>query len=160
MKVAEVKHHLDGRVERFECQLVLRLPHVAILRFDHKRRRKAGGSELPASGRTHGFFWPRRPYVMYRIAGPDGRLILHRFDVVEDVRLTEREVSYTDLLLDFLVGADGRATIEDEDHVASYARRGLLSTAQLARIDRARRILLRRHAEIAREAERLLAGRR
>ena len=158
MRVVEVKRHLDGRVERFDCRPVLRRPQLAVLRFDHRARLRAGGFVLPAGGRTFGFFWRRRPYVYYRIEGPDGQLILHRFDVVEEVRLAAEEVSYTDLLLDVLVEPSGVVRVEDDDHVAEYARRGLLSATQLARIARARALLLRRHAAIEREANRLLAG--
>jgi predicted RNA-binding protein associated with RNAse of E/G family len=156
-QVTEVKRHLDGRVERFSCVLVAREPHIAVLRFDHQRRLVAGGAVFPAGGRTYGFFWPRRPYVLYRITGPGGALILHRFDVVEDVRLGEREVSYLDLLLDVLVDPSGNVRVEDEDDVAEYARRGLLSDARQARIERAKAVLLGRHAAIEREAVRLLA---
>lgn len=156
-RIVEVKRHLDGRVERFECALLLRRPHVLVVRFDHRKALGAGGGVIPAGSRSYGFFWRRRPYQLYRICGPDGRLIAHRFDVMQDVRLSEREVSYTDLLLDLWVDAQGRARLEDEDEVAVYARRGLLSTAQRRRIERARAVLLRGHRRIAREAERLLA---
>lgn len=158
MRVVEVKRHLDGRVERFDCRLVLRRPHLAVLRFDHRAKLRAGGFVLSAGGGTFGFFWRRRPYVYYRIEGTDGQLILHRFDVVEEVRLADKEVSYTDLLLDVLVEPSGMVRVEDDDQVAEYARRGLLSAARQARIERARALLLRRHAAIEREAGRLLAG--
>ncbi|MEX1253637.1 MAG: DUF402 domain-containing protein [Dehalococcoidia bacterium] len=158
MEVIEVKRHLDGRVERFACRLVARERRVAVLRFDHQRRRTAGGFELPAGGRTYAFLWPRRSYVLYRILGPDGALILHRFDVVEGVRLGDGEVSYLDLLLDVLVDPAGRVRVEDEDHVADFARRGLLSKARQARIERAKTLLRRRHRAVEREAARLLAS--
>ena len=156
MRITEAKRQLDGRIERFDCRLVVRRPRVIVLRFDHRRARHAGGFVLPAGSRSWGFFWRRRPYVMYRIARPDGRLIAHRFDVVEDVRLEEREVSYMDLLLDIWVGPRGDVRVEDEDEVAQHARRGLLSAAQQARIDRTQDLLIRRHAAIEREAARLL----
>lgn len=156
MRITEVKRHLDGRAERFDCRLVLLRPNLAVVRFDHEKQRQAGGYRIPAGSRTHGFFWRQRPYVLYRIAGPDGRLIAHRFDVVEDVRLGEREVSYTDLLLDLWVDPDGQARLEDEDEVEEHARRGLLASAQRRRIDMTRDLLLRRHRVIVREAARLL----
>ncbi len=156
-EVTEVKRHLDGRVERFACELVARERHRAVVLFYHRERREAGGFVLPAGGRTYGFFWPRRPYLLYRILGPDGALILHRFDVVEGVRLGEREVSYTDLLLDLLVDPAGGLRVEDEDHVEAFARRGLLSSAQLGRIGRAKTVLLHRHRAIAREGASWLA---
>ena len=156
MPITEVKRHLDGRAERFDCHLMLRRPHLAVVRFDHENQQRAGGYRLSAGSRTYGFFWRQRPYVLYRIAGPDGRLIAHRFDVVEDVKLGEREVSYTDLLLDLWVDPDGQARLEDEDEVEEFARRGLLAPAQRKRIDTTRDLLLRRHRVIVREAARLL----
>jgi hypothetical protein len=156
VQITEVKRHLDGRVERFACTLVLRRPHLVVVCFDHKRRRRAGGFVLPAGGRSHGFFWRRRPYVLYRILGPRGRLIAHRFDAVADVRLRDDEVSYLDLLLDVWVDPSGAARVEDDDHVADYAARGLLSRARARRIASTRALLVRRHRAIAGEAARLL----
>ena len=158
MRITEVKRHLDGRVERFDCRLVLRLPHVVVLRFDHPSALRVDGVSIPKGSRSYGFIWRRRPYLLYRILGPDGRLIAHRFDVVEAVRLGEQEVSYTDLLLDVWVDAAGNPRVEDEDEVADYVRRGQLSTARRIRIRRTRDLLLRRHQTIAREASRLLAA--
>ncbi len=158
MRITEVKRHLDGRVERFDCRLVLRLPHAVVLRFDHASALRVGGCTIPKGSRSYGFLWRRRPYLLYRIQGPDGRLIAHRFDVVDEVRLGEREVSYTDLLLDVWVDAAGNARVEDEDEVVDYTRRGRLSTACRERIERTRELLLRRHPAIAREASHLLAS--
>ena len=154
MRITEVKRHLDGSAERFDCELVLRRPHLVVVLFEHRRGRSAGG--IPRGSHTYGFFWRRRPYSLYRMAGPAGRLIAHRFDVVEDVRLGEREVSYLDLLLDVWVAPDGTVRVEDEDQVAEYTRHGLLSRAQRDRITRTRTLLLRRHRTIARQAARLL----
>ena len=158
MRITEVKRHLDGSVERFDCELVLRRPHLIVVLFEHRRGRSTSGFHIPRGSCTHGFFWRRRPYCVYRMAGPDGRPIADRFDVVEDVRLGEHEVSYLDLLLDVWVAPDGAVRVEDEDEVAEYARRGLLSRAQRDRIRRTRTLLLRRHRAIASEAARLLEG--
>ena len=157
MLITEIKRHLDGRVERFRCPLVLRRPHVVVLRFDLDKARRAGGLLIPRGTRTHGFFWPRRPYVFYRFADARGLLLACRFDVVEHVRLGEREVSYTDLLLDVWVDASRQPYVEDEDEVVEYARRGLLSKPQERRIEHTRALLLRRHRAIEREALQLLA---
>ena len=158
MRITEVKRHLDGSAERFDCELVLRRPHLVVVLFEHRRGRSTGGFHIPRGSRTYGFFWRRRPYSFYRMAAPDGRVIAHRYDVVDDVRLGEHEVSYLDLLLDVWVAPDGAVRVEDEDEVAEYARHGLLSRAQRDRITRTRTLLLRRHRTIAREAARLLEG--
>lgn len=155
-RVTEVKRHLDGRIERFECELLLRRRHLAVVRFDYDEELRPCGFLLPAGSHSYGFFWRRRPYQLYRMMAPDGRLITHRFDVVEDMRLGEQEVSYQDLLLDVCVDAQGRVRVEDEDEVADYVRRGALTPAQRERIERTRALLLLRHRAIVREAERLL----
>lgn len=156
-RIAEVKRHLYGRVERFDCALVLRRPNLIVVRYDHARGRRAGGVRIPAGSRTFGFFWRRRPYVLYRIERPDRSLIAHRFDVVEDVRFSEGEVSYLDVLLDVWVMPDGTARVEDEDEVAAAARAGLLSQEQRRRIDKTKSLLLRRQQSITRDAEALVS---
>ena len=155
-RITEVKRHIDGSAQRFACELVALRPDVAIVLFRHVRGRSTGGFHVPRLSRTYGFFWQRRAYSLYRMVAPDGRLIAHRFDVVEDVRLSEREVSYLDLLLDIWVARDGTVLVEDEGEVADHARRGLLSKAQRRRIERTRPLLLRSHGRIEREAARLL----
>jgi predicted RNA-binding protein associated with RNAse of E/G family len=91
------------------------------------------------------------------MTGPDARPIADRFDIVEDVRLGEREVSYLDLLVDIWVAPDGTVLVEDEDEVEDHVRRGLLSTAQRQRIERTAALLKRQHRRIIREAARLLS---
>ena len=157
-RITEVKRHIDGSAHRFDCELIALRPHVAIVLFRHACGRSTSGFHVPRGSRTHGFFWRRRPYSLYRMTAPGGRLIAHRFDVVEDARLSEREVSYLDLFLDIWVAPDGTVLVEDEDDVAEYARRGLLSKARRRRIARTRALLLRGHRRIEREAARLLAA--
>jgi predicted RNA-binding protein associated with RNAse of E/G family len=112
----------------------------------------AGGFFFPAGSRTYGFFWARRHYLLYVLHGPDGRLIAHRFDVVDEVRLRPGRVEYLDLDLDVWVDPSGRAWTEDEDEVAEMASQGLLSPQRLALIERTKRLLLARHRRIAAEA--------
>ena len=156
MNVSEIKRHIDGREERFRLQLVVRRPHLVIGSYEHPRSRRSGGFTFGRGSVSYGFFWRRRPYVMYRMLDPRGRLVANRFDVVAEVRLAERTVSYTDLLLDAWTTPDGSLRFEDEDEVADAVRQGLLSRTQLDRIEKTKDLLLRRHRAIAREATRLL----
>ena len=52
VRVGEIKRHLDGRIERFECRLVVRQPHMVVLRFDHEEAREADGFSFPAGSRS------------------------------------------------------------------------------------------------------------
>ena len=127
-------------------------PRLAVLLFPHPSERRAGGFLFPAGSRTYGFFWARRHYQLYALHAPDGALIAHRFDVVDEVRLRPDRVEYLDLALDVWVDPSGRAWTEDEDEVAELASQGLLSPARLAVIERTKRLLLARHPRIVAEA--------
>lgn len=142
--VTEVKRFLDGHTESFQCEALAVGAGAAVVRFRHRQGRTAGGFHLPAGSVTYGFFWRGRHYTLYRFVGPDGRLIAHRFDVVDEVRISRRRIEYLDLLLDLWVDPEGHARLEDEDDVTEYAARGLLSPERLALIERTRRHLLAR----------------
>lgn len=156
MRITEVKRHLDGSEDRFDCELTLRRPHVAVVRFEHWRGRSAGGFAIPRGSRTDAFFWTRRPYCLYRMTGPDGRHIADRFDVLEDCRIDAAEVSYLDLLVDVWVAPDGTVLVEDEDEVAGHVQRGLISRTQVQRVEQVTALLLRDHRRIIRDAARVL----
>ena len=157
MRITEVKRHLDGREVRFDLQLIQRHPHLVVASYLHPKALQRDEFTFDRGAISYGFFWRRRPYVMYRMVDASGRLIASRFDVVEDVRLAERTVTYTDLFLDLWLGPDGTPRLEDEDEVTEAARAGLLSQSQLNKIEKTKELLLRRHRAIAREAARLLS---
>lgn len=155
----EIKRHLDGRREVFACQALVMKPHLAIVRFVSSQGRRAGGIEFPAGAITYGFFWRWRPYDLYRMVDPQGRLLAHRLDAVDEVRIRpeQGEVEYLDLLLDIWAYPDGNVRVEDEDEVADYAQRGLISSQQQARIERTRDYVVRARGRIMAEAQAMLA---
>jgi Protein of unknown function (DUF402) len=155
-RIVEKKRHLDGSADHFRCDWVALRRGAAIVLFRHGRGRSAGPFRLPRGSRTYGFFWPRRPYCLYRMLDPRGKLIAHRFDVLEGCRVGQTEVSYLDLLLDIWVAPDGGVQVEDEEDVAAWARAGLLSKAQQRRIARVRDLIVRGQRRIIREAAALL----
>ncbi len=157
MRITEIKQHPDGREVRFDLQLIQRHPHLIVASFVHPEAVQRDGFTFDRGAVSYGFFWRRRPYVMYRMLDASGSLIANRFDVVEDVRLAERTVTYTDLFLDLWVDPDGTPHLEDKDEVTDASRDGLLSRSQLYRIEKTKELLLRRHRVIAREAARLLS---
>jgi hypothetical protein len=116
-EVLEVKRFPGGSQETFRCLTLDVSPRLAVLLFPHPSERRAGGFLFPAGSRTYGFFWARRHYLLYVLHGPDGGLIAHRFDVVDEVRLRPGRVEYLDLALDIWVDPSGRAWAEDEDEV-------------------------------------------
>jgi predicted RNA-binding protein associated with RNAse of E/G family len=156
--ILETKETLDGHTQTFACTAVFLTPRLAVVRFEHGSTRQAGGFIVPAAGYTLGFFWKYRPYNCYRFTGPDDAVIAYRFDVVDRVRIDAGHVSYRDLLLDVWRSPRGVLTIEDEDEVDQARAAGLLSPASLARINRTRSLLIRRHDRIVAECESIIAG--
>ncbi len=62
MRITEVKRHLDGRTERFDCHLVLRRPHLVVVRFEHI---------------DDGHYMPAEPLVQKRLGCPPPRKTLY-----------------------------------------------------------------------------------
>jgi hypothetical protein len=151
-EVLEIKRFPRGGQETYRCLALHVSPRLAVLLFPHPGERRAGGFLFPAGSRTYGFFWARRHYLLYVLHGPDGGLIAHRFDVVDEVRLRPGRVEYLDLALDIWVDPSGRAWTEDDDEVAELASQGLLSPQRLALIEHTKRLLLARHPRIVAEA--------
>jgi hypothetical protein len=157
-QILETKELLDGRSETFACTALHLSRSLAIVRFDHPGERHAGGYYFPAGSYTIGFFWARRSYNCYRFTGPDDRVIAHRFDVVDRVRIHSGHVGYRDLLLDLWVSSSGAITVEDEEDVAAAVAAGLLDPTQRATIERTRALVVREHRRIVAECETLIAS--
>jgi predicted RNA-binding protein associated with RNAse of E/G family len=156
--IEEIKHTPDGRAQAFTCGRLDLSRGRAVVLFVTERELRGDGYVFPPGSRTFGFFWSRRPYNCYRMHGPDGALIAHRFDVVDSVRIRPDRIEYRDLLLDVWVPPGGAAAVEDEDEVWAAQAAGLLTPAQLRRIQRARTYLLTRHGRIIAEVAAVLAA--
>ena len=156
--IQETKRTLDGRRQTFACGLLAVEARRALVRFDHTQARTVSGFHFPAGSYTLGLFWRGRHYNVYRITGPDDRLIAYRFDVVDAVNITPTHIGYTDLLLDAWLSPSGQFHIEDEDEVAAAEAACLLSPRRRAIIAATERLLSRAHRRIAAEAEREIAA--
>jgi hypothetical protein len=147
-RITEVKRHLDGRVERYECDPIRVTGDIAVVSF----RIPVAVGPVPKGANTLGFFWRRRGYNLYRFLSPDGDVMLHRFDVVDEVRIDEDEVDYLDMYLDVLISPTGEITIEDEDELKAAARRGLLDDGRVEAIGRVLATITRDWRRIVRDA--------
>ena len=148
-RIVEVKRHLDGREQRFDCELVHRGASQVIVLY---RVRDSGGGRWPAPLDSYGCFWVHRTYGCYYMVDPaTDRFVLARFDVARDVELAGGEVRYTDLMLDLWVEADGSTRWEDEAEVEDALRSGVLTAADGGYIRRARATLEQGHERVLRE---------
>ncbi|MSQ10736.1 MAG: DUF402 domain-containing protein [Dehalococcoidia bacterium] len=153
MTITEIKRHLDGREERFDCDLLHRAPGLIVVEF-------VPAPDSPFFGRmsrSEGYFWAGRPYLMYRIFAVDGTLAGYRFDACRDVRLGHDFVEFTDLLLDFRVSSDGVFTVEDEDELEAALALGVLEEADYDLAQLARELVETGFAALLEEIEELSA---
>ena len=153
----ERKYKADGSVHDYETALVYRDGRVVIVRF----RMPGGGGppRLPVSvtpgSISYGYFWARRPYNLYRMLDPEGRVLAHRFDAVSDVRFDEDGLDYRDLALDWWVLPDGTLIEEDRDELEAALVAGQLSPRDGERAEEAARQVFSRYRHIIDEAEKL-----
>lgn len=160
--VRETKVRLDDSEVSFDCELLALDSHLAVVLF-----RVPGGSSFntpvrfPPGSLSYGYFWPRRAYNAYRILGPGGELIAHRFDAVTDVTISQEEVRYRDLVLDWWVLPGQPLLEEDRDDYETAIREGCLPAPWRQRADAASRRLHAGYRQVIREIaaiERQLLG--
>lgn len=141
----ERKVKADGRVKEYRCSLLALTPWLAVARFPLPLGGAPYGTPIaiPPGSSSDGYFWRRRPYVVYRFRGPDGTLLGHRIDAVADVRLRADAVEYRDLCLDWWLDGRGRlVAAEDRDEFDRALAAGLLSARDVVLTTRAERVAL------------------
>ena len=150
----ETKQRLrDGKVLTFECEPVAFEYRRAICLFRSTGAFATTTFTMSKGGLSYGFFWPRRPYIVYRISEPDGTLLGHRFDVVDRVRIGPHHASYRDLVVDAWIPAGGELRLEDEDELAELVAAGQVPAGLQGEIERVARLLVREHPRVTAEVE-------
>jgi hypothetical protein len=148
--ITERKQKPDGSWREYACELLHLEPGLAVVEF----RMERGGVifdtpiVVPPGSVSHGWFWARKPYNLYRMRRPDGTLLAHRFDAVADVRLSAATVEYRDLVLDWWVTADGTLIEEDRDELDALAAAGKLPATDVAAAGVAARAIFSRYRHI------------
>jgi predicted RNA-binding protein associated with RNAse of E/G family len=156
--ILERKQKPDGTMREYGCTLVRLTPGLAVIEFVMAAQ---GGSifgtpiEVPPGSISHGYFWKRRPYNLYRIRRADGSLIAHRFDAVTDVRLSADAVEYRDLILDWWVLPDDTLIEEDRDEFDELLAAGKIAPADIAKAHEAERAVYSRYRHIIDDVVRL-----
>ena len=151
--IEEVKIRLDGSREPFACELVREDARGAIIRWRTDSAFTAGDFHLPAEAVTTAFYWRGRRHNLYRPAGPDGRIICHRLDIIEPPVFEAGRLTFRDMVLDVLIPDNGAAVLQDEDELEAAVEQGLISAAAAGELLAYARSLLSRVQEIVAEAE-------
>jgi len=148
--ILERKQKPDGTWREYECTLLHRDPGLVVVEFVMAKGGAIFGTpiEVPPGSYSHGWFWKRRPYNLYRMRRADGSLIAHRFDAVTDVQFDEGRVSYRDLVLDWWVLPDDTLIEEDREELDEMVAARLLSERDQAAANAAERAIYSRYRHI------------
>ncbi|MBA4179567.1 MAG: hypothetical protein C0506_03170 [Anaerolinea sp.] len=145
----------DGSWREYRCTLLHRAPGLVVVRFVMEKGGVIFGTpiEVPPRSVSHGYFWARRPYNLYRMRMADGPLIAHRFDAVTNVIIREDEVSYRDLVLDWWVLPDGAIFEEDHEEFDELRASGALAARDAETAEEAARHVWSRYRHIIDDVE-------
>lgn len=148
--LVERKIKPDGTVREYACDVLHRGPGLVVVRFLMAKGGVIFGTpiEVPPGSVSHGYFWTRRAYNLYRMRDPAGEILAHRFDAVADVRIADGFVEYRDLVLDWWVTRDGAIIEEDRDEYDALVAAGGLSPADADAATGAARQVLSRYRHI------------
>jgi len=149
-EIIERKRKPDGTMREYPCSLVRLEPGLAVIEFVMRQGGEIFGTpiEVPPGSISHGYFWKRRPYNLYRMRRADGSLIAHRFDAVTDVKLSADVVDYRDLVLDWWVTPDDVLIEEDREEFDELAAAHKISPGDVAKAHEAERAIYSRYRHI------------
>lgn len=115
--ILEVKETLAGQRREFRCELVKLDRDELVVSYRSPVAGEVAGVALPAGTLSLGYFWETRPYNVYHWLGPDSTTLGLYFNISDTTRITSRQVSWRDLVVDVLVTPDGRCQVLDEDEL-------------------------------------------
>ena len=153
----EVKQSvLKGSQQMFELERWRVMPgYSAVARWVAPEGNPYG---IPPKSTSWGVWSMSRPHLTaYRIHDPQGQLQRYRFDVIEDLAITNDQVFFQDLLLDATIdGESRRVELQDEDEVEEAIRLGKLTEKQQAIISAMREALTKTPSTLTREVDALI----
>ncbi len=150
----ERKRKPSGEQQSFQCDYLANGPGFALIRFEITRPGAfATPIPIPVGTVSYGFFWQHRPYDAYRLVDRSGHIVAHRFDAVTNVRITAREVTFDDLVLDWWVLPGDILLEEDREDFDELVANGTLDPAAIDSANEATRQVHTRYRHIIDELE-------
>ena len=113
----EKKRFLSGMEVTYHCELVALCGQFGILKYWVDRQQQVGSLTLRPGTVSYGFYWPDRPYVLYKWLNENGDVVGDYFNLADSVRLSAQEFSWRDLVVDISVLPTGQIEVLDEDEM-------------------------------------------
>ena len=121
----EFKETLRGDIRSYSCEMIRYSHSKAILRYILPEEITVGGLILPAATVTYAFYWPDKPFTLYKWYDPLGRKLADYFNIADRVKIGKHAVRWRDLVIDLMCLPDGSVLILDEDEIPADIDRKL-----------------------------------
>ena len=118
--VTEIKRNLNKPDQSFSCSLLYHGGNRMVISYRSTRGYSQRDIRIPPGTLTLAYYEEGLQYVLWKMIGPDGRLVGHYVHLCDRVAIGPDRVEYDDQLLDlwFFPGGDCRVLDEDELHQA------------------------------------------
>ncbi len=154
MQILEIKEHLDGRTQQFECELIKLSENHAIVSYvwDRKTPYQDGPAFLPAQPiHTKAYYWSDRNYLIYHLTSASGELFGYRIDACEDVRISKAEIRWRDLILDFWIDPNKNLHVLDKSELIVARNNGVMTTTQFNKALNVEQVLMDHYTTLLNE---------
>ncbi len=114
----ELKRKLIGKNQTYECKLIDLQPDYGLLKYILPCSYQVDNLFLPPNSLTYAFYWPARPYTLYRWYWPDkGGPLGNYFNIADQVELSPPVFSWRDLMVDILITPQDQIKVLDEEEL-------------------------------------------
>ena len=132
--VTEFKRNLNKPDQSFSCSLLYHGGSRMVLSYRSDRPYRQGDIRIPSGTLTLAYYEEGLPYILWKMIGPDGRLVGHYVHLCDRVRIGSDRVEYDDQLLDLWFFPDGDCRVLDEDELKQASDDGLIDGQAADRI--------------------------
>ncbi|WP_313800878.1 DUF402 domain-containing protein [Cytobacillus sp.] len=119
--IIERKIRYDSKVVEYKCMLLeAHNQHVVlfhIIQDTFTMTANQAKLTIPKGSYTLAYYWGNRPYNLYIWRDTNGRYIGSYFNIVKNTWITNKMVSFEDLIIDIMVLPNGDYFILDEDEL-------------------------------------------
>lgn len=120
-KIIERKIRYDSRIVEYGCKL-LKAQNKSIVLFhivqdSFTMIASQAKLSIPEGSYTIGYYWEDRPYNLYIWRDKKGKYLGSYFNIVKNTYMTDKLVSFEDLIIDIMVLPNGTYFILDEDEL-------------------------------------------
>ena len=132
--ITEIKHNPGKPDQSFQCGLLHHGGTRMVISYRSDRPYSQGDIRIPAATLTLAYYEEGLPYILWKMIGPDRRLVGHYVHLCDRVRIGPDRVEYDDQLLDLWFFPDGGCRVLDEDELKQARDDGLIDGQTADRI--------------------------